>query len=423
MSDFFQPGIISTLHRLTPGGLERLEKNLLEYNEINPIGLVLPALYREFETPAMAGIVEELRKVRYFRRIVCAIGDATPEQYEHAKTFFEGFQVPVTALWLEHPDMLKILSLLKQNEVDPGGPGKGRACWLAFGSLFVDNEIEVVALHDCDIQNYSREIAARLVWPVANPNLGIDFCKGFYARVSNRLHGRVTRLFFTPLVRAIQGMTRELPYLRFLDSFRYALAGEFAMKADLARVIRIPSHWGLEVGVLSEVFRYITPLRVAQVDLTDNYEHKHQELSPEDPEKGLRRMARDIATSLFRSIAQEGIVLGADDLRSLQVYYIRFAQDTIRRYHADAMINGLEFDRHTEDGAVGVFAKALRDGAEAYMQDPLGAPQIPNWNRVASAIPDIFERLDAVNKQMEISPGTRKIAAAPRSNRRARAAT
>ena len=73
-------------------------------------------------------------------------------------------------------------------------------------------------------------------------------------------------------------MTPEIPYLRFLDDFRYALAGEFAMTADLARVIRIPSHWGLEVGVLAEVYRNVAPLRVCQVDLTDNYEHKHQDL-------------------------------------------------------------------------------------------------------------------------------------------------
>lgn len=422
MSDFFQPGIISTLHRLKPGGLERLEADLVRFNRANPIGLVLPALYREFETPAMAAIVNELRHVNYFRRIVCVIGEADREQYKHARTFFEGFQVPVTPLWLEDPRMLEVLGLLKKNEVDPGGPGKGRACWLAFGSLFVDEAIEVVGLHDCDIQNYTREIAARLVWPVAHPNLGMEFCKGYYARVSDRLHGRVTRLFFTPLIRAIQGMTPEIPYLRFLDGFRYALAGEFAMKAELARTIRIPSHWGLEVGVLSEIYRNVSPLRISQVDLADNYEHKHQDLSAGDPEKGLRRMSRDIATSLFRSIAQEGFVLGADHLRSLQVYYIRFAQDTIRRYHADALINGLKFDRHSEDGAVGVFAQALRDGADAYMQDPLGAPQIPNWNRVASAIPDIFDRLQAVNDDLEILPGTRKTVTGPRSSRRARAA-
>ncbi len=420
MSDFFQPGLITTLHRLTPGGTERLESELERFNETNPIGLVLPALYREFQSPAMQGIVDELRTVRYLRRIVCAVGSATREQYEHARTFFEGFQVPVTALWLEDIRMGELLDLLQKNDVSPGGPGKGRACWLAFGTLFTEEDIAIVALHDCDILNYSRELLARLVYPVAHPNLGYEFNKGYYARVSETLHGRVTRLFFTPLVRTVQDLIpTDVPYLKFLDAFRYALAGEFAMRTELARSIRIPSHWGLEVGVLAEVFRNVTSLRVSQVDIVDNYEHKHQELSAEDPEKGLRRMARDIATSLFRSIAQEGHVLTSDHMRSLQIYYIRYAQDTIRRYHSDAVINGLRFDRHAEDTAVQVFAQALGDAAKAFNDDPMGAPQMPNWNRVVSAIPDIYDRLRSITADMQIAPVRRGVQEAPGSSPRA----
>jgi glucosyl-3-phosphoglycerate synthase len=416
MSDFFQPGTITTLHRLTEGGVERLESELERFGDANPVGLVLPALYREFESEAMRGIVEELRQVRYLRRIVCAIGNATKEQYAHARTFFDEFRVPVTALWLEDPRVVELMDLFAKNDLSPGGPGKGRACWMAFGCLFAEEDIDVVALHDCDIRNYSREIVARLVYPLAHPNLGYEFNKGFYARVSETLHGRVTRLFFTPLVRAVQGMTPEIPYLRFLDSFRYALAGEFAMQADLARAIRIPNHWGLEVGVLAEVYRNVSPLRISQVDLADNYEHKHQDLSPGDPEKGLRRMARDIAMSLFRSIAQEGFVLTQDHFRSLLIYYIRFAQDTIRRYYADAVINGLKFDRHAEDVAVHAFAESLRDASAMYLEDPLGAPQIPNWNRVASAIPDVYDRLRSITADMQIAPGTKSTEEQPDSS-------
>jgi glucosyl-3-phosphoglycerate synthase len=138
------------------------------------------------------------------------------------------------------------------------------------------------------------------------------------------------------------------------------------------------------------------------VDIADNYEHKHQELSAEDPEKGLRRMARDIATSLFRSIAQEGFTLTTDHFRSMLIYYIRYAQDTIRRYDADAQINGLSFDRHAEDTAVHSFAESLRDAAKSYQDDPLGAPQIPNWNRVVAAIPDIYPRLREICSTMQV---------------------
>ena len=217
----------------------------------------------------------------------------------------------------------------------------------------------MIALHDCDIVNYDRQLLARLCYAIAHPHLPFDFCKGYYARVTDRMHGRVTRLFMTPLIRALEGMAPGSSFLHYLDSFRYALAGEFAMDIDLARVNRIPADWGLEVGVLAEVYRNCAVARTCQVDLTDNYEHKHQTLSTEDPSKGLARMATDIAKSLFTTLAAEGLVFSADHFRSLEVRYVRMAQDTIARYYADAMLNGLKFDRHAEELAVAVFAKSL----------------------------------------------------------------
>lgn len=265
---------------------------------------------------------------------------------------------------------------------------------MAYGYLLARGQCEVIALHDCDIVNYNRDLLARLCYPVANPNLGMEFCKGFYARVSNVMHGRVTRLFVTPLIRAMQSISPNVPFLQYLDSFRYPLAGEFAMRLNLARVNRIPGDWGLEVGVLAEVHRNCSPSRTCQVDLADNYEHKHQDLSPGDASKGLRRMSCDVAKSLFRTLAGEGVVLGPDHFRSLQVRYVRLAEDTINRYYADAMLNGLDFDRHAEELAVATFAVSLRQAAEEFTADPLGLPLIPNWNRVIAAFPDFFSRLE-----------------------------
>jgi glucosyl-3-phosphoglycerate synthase len=71
------------------------------------------------------------------------------------------------------------------------------------------------------------------------------------------------------------------------------------MKTNLARVNRTPGDWGLEVGVLAEVFRNRAVSRVCQVDVADTYEHKHQTLSEDDASKGLRRMASDIAKSIL----------------------------------------------------------------------------------------------------------------------------
>jgi glucosyl-3-phosphoglycerate synthase len=165
------------------------------------------------------------------------------------------------------------------------------------------------------------------------------------------------------------------------------------MQANLARVNRIPSDWGLEIGVLAEVFRNCAVDRVCQVDLAETYEHKHQALSSDDPTKGLRRMTCEVAKSLLRTLAGEGLVFTQDHFRSLQVRYVRMAEDTIGRYYADAMLNGLEFDRHEEEAAVAAFAESLRQAIEEFLQAPLGNPLIPNWNRVLAAIPDFFDLL------------------------------
>jgi glucosyl-3-phosphoglycerate synthase len=291
-----------------------------------------------------------------------------------------------------------------------GADGKGRSCWMAYGYILASRRAGVIGLHDCDIVNYKREMLARLCYPIANPNINFEFCKGYYARVSDRLHGRVTRLFMTPLLRALQSIVGYIPFLRYMDSFRYPLAGEFAMQADLARVVRIPSDWGLEVGVLAEIYRNCSTKRVCQVDIADEYQHKHQELSADDPEKGLMRMAGDIGRSLFRILSAEGIRFDSGMMLSLLARYRRIAEDTVSRYHADAMINGLTFDRHEEETAAETFARALKMAADDFFADPLGAPLIPNWNRVSAALPGFLgaleEAVDADNDEL-VSRGTR----------------
>jgi glucosyl-3-phosphoglycerate synthase len=178
------------------------------------------------------------------------------------------------------------------------------------------------------------------------------------------------------------------------------------MRTHVARVNRIPGDWGLEVGVLAEVFRNCAVSRICQVDLTENYEHKHQILSADDATKGLRRMTADIAKSLFRTLASEGVVFAEAEFRVLQVRYVRMAQDILARYYADAMLNGLKFDRHSEEVAVATFAQSLREAADEFCRDPLGIPLIPNWNRVVAAIPEFFERiLDAVEQDNRVPSG------------------
>jgi glucosyl-3-phosphoglycerate synthase len=402
MADFFQTGVVTTLHRLNREADDVIEAELVAIADHNRIGLVLPALYAEFEHPAMQRIVRELRTVRYLKRIVVAIGGATREQYLHAASFFRDMPTPVTALWMEDPRVEALFRMLDDQGIGAGVPGKGRTCWLCYGYLLAREDVDVIALHDCDIRNYEKRLLTRLCYPVANPNLGFEFCKGFYARATTKLHGRVTRLFFTPLVRALITLQPTTPFLRYLDSFRYALSGEFAMRADLARVNRIPSDWGLEVGMLAEVFRNCALSRICQVDIADNYDHKHQLLSESDATAGLRRMTLEIAKNLFRTLAAQGCVLADAEFRTLLVHYRQLAQDTINKYYADAMLNNLEFDRHAEASAVTAFIDSLREAAAAYTENPMSLPTIPTWNRVLHAIPGMFDLILDAAEEMEI---------------------
>ena len=285
MSDFFQTGIVTTLHSLGRPSLERLEQELRVYSLARPVALVLPALYSEFEGPAMPRIVEELAKVKYLGQIILVLGRASDKEFARVRQFMAPIPYEVKIVHNEGVRIREIYDTIKRNGLDAGKDGKGRSCWLAYGYVLAAGKSDVIALHDCDIVSYSREMVARLCYPVANPNLDFAFCKGYYSRVTDRMHGRVTRLLVTPLVRSIQQLIGMNRFLLFLDSFRYPLAGEFCMTTDMARVNRIPWDWGLEVGSLAEVYRNFSPRRVCQVDIAATYEHKHQALSAEDPEK------------------------------------------------------------------------------------------------------------------------------------------
>jgi glucosyl-3-phosphoglycerate synthase len=405
MSDFHQNGVVTVLHRLGQPNVERLEAELERHARANPIALVLPSLYSELEGPALKGIVETLKTVRYLNEIVISLDRASALEFRLAKEYFAVLPQRVRLIWNDGDRIQEILKLLVSNGIDIGLQGKGRGCWMASGYVLALRQSKVIALHDCDILSYNREYLTRLCYPVANPNMGYEFCKGYYSRVTDRLHGRVTRLFITPMLRSLQQLVGPHPLLTFLDSFRYPLAGEFAMLRDLARINRIPGDWGIEIGVLAEVSRNCALRRICQADIADAYEHKHQPLSADNPDEGLLKMCADITKSLFRNLSSEGVVLSESLLKTLRATYLQAAQEAISRYEYDAAINSLKFDRHKERTAVEAFLKGIKLAAEGFLEDPLGVPMISNWSRVAAAVPDIFDRLtDAVEQDHAWNP-------------------
>lgn len=288
MSDFHQSGPVTAIPRLVARPVAELEERLLALTQRFPVAVVMPMIPSEMDRPALGRILSELVQVGYIDSLVISLNRATVADYERAVEYFEPYRGRKIILWSEAPAVRQFLDHMDSAGLYTGEPGKGRACWLAMGYVLAEERVEYLAFQDADVVNYDREMLARLVLPCIDPTVDFDFVKGYYARVSDRLHGRVTRLFLAPLLAAFTRLIGQDPYIRYLSSFRYPLSGEFAMKCDLAERMRLACDWGLEIVTLFEALRHRAPVRTGQVELAERYDHKHQELSAEDPSKGLQ---------------------------------------------------------------------------------------------------------------------------------------
>ncbi len=396
MGDFHQNGVITTLHNLSNRSFSDMEQELIGFSKTRPMALILPSLYSELQGEALPAIIEHLKEVPYLNQIIIGLDRADQQQYRDAIGFFSALPQHHRVLWNDGPRLQALDAKLQALGLAPKELGKGRNVWYCMGYTLASGKAESVALHDCDITTYDRELLARLIYPVANPRFNYEFCKGYYARVANgKINGRVSRLLVSPLLSALKKTVGHTDYLNYMGSFRYPLAGEFSFRRDVLSDLRIPSDWGLEIGVLSEMHRNFASNRLCQVDIADNYDHKHQDLSLDNDQGGLSKMSIDITKALFRKLATQGVVFSQETFRSLKATYFRMALDIVETCHNDAIMNGLSLDIHEEEQAVEMFAENIIKAGEVFFNSPMEKPFIPSWNRVISAVPDIFEQLTA----------------------------
>ena len=394
MGDYFQNGPITTLHDFGLRTADDLDRDLVEWGKSRPMSLIIPSLFSELGGPALNHIVDELAQVPFLDQIIIGLARANEAEFHEARNFFARLPQPTRILWNDGPRMRAIHDLFEEHNIAPTEAGKGRNVWYCMGYFLASGVGEIVGLHDADIVTYDRSMVSRLFYPVVHPTFGYSFAKGYYFRTDGeRLNGRVVRLLVTPLIRALRQCLGDNDYLDYLDSFRYPLAGEFAMHINVVRNLRIPSDWGLEIGVLSEVHRRYTTQRICQVDLAGAYDHKHQQVSFDDPSTGLHKMSRDISNAMFRKLAIGGQTLSPEIFRTIKASYYRNALDMVERYGNLAAINGLTFDTHSEEQLVEVFAQAIMDAGDDFLSYPMESPFISSWARVQSAVPDAFERL------------------------------
>jgi len=394
LADFHQSGSVATLHNLRTSSVDDLNRELASMSATRPITLILPSLFSELEGDALPAILDHLSNVPYLHRIVIGLDRADEAQFRHAKSFFSRLPQDHVVLWNDGPRLQAVDKRLKELELSPSEPGKGRNVWFCMGYVLARADTAVVAVHDCDVLTYDSEMLARLVYPVANPNFPYQMSKGFYPRVADgKLNGRASRLLVSPLLQAMKRVLGPRDYLDFLSEFRYPLAGEFAMRTSILPDMRIPSDWGLEIGLLSEAWRNLSPRSVCQVDISDRYDHKHQTLSADDASTGLSRMSVDICKAIYRKLAADGTVFSEEIFRSIKATYFRTALDMIETYYNDAKMNGLHVDRHTEEATVELFAANIMKSGAVFLDNPMETPFIPNWSRVHAADPDIMRAM------------------------------
>lgn len=394
MADFYQNGTVTTLHNLAQRDPKDMAAELLTFSKTRSLGLILPSLFSELEGEALPDIINKLKDVEYLSEIVIGLDRADLAQYKHALSFFGQLPQHHRVLWNDGPRLQAIDAKLQALGLAPKELGKGRNVWYCMGYILASGKTESIALHDCDIVTYERDLLDKLLYPVANPMFNYEFSKGYYARVANgKINGRVSRLLVTPLLKALKKTVGHCDYLEFMDSFLYPLAGEFSFRRDVLTDIRIPSDWGLEIGVLSEMFRNYSANRVCQVDIATTYDHKHQDMSLNDTSGGLSKMSIDISKALIRKLATQGETFTPATFRTLKATYYRIALDYVETYRNDAMMNGLDLDIHSEEKAVEMFAQNILTAGNTFLEQPMETPFIPSWNRVISAIPDILSQL------------------------------
>ena len=396
MVDFHQNGNIATLHNLRTRSLAEMTYELETFAQTRRMSLILPCLYSELETDAMPNILAELAKVTYLHRVIIGLDRADEAQFRHAKQFFEGLNQNHIVIWNDSPRMIALGNRLEQMGLAPAEQGKGKNVWTSIGYLIGCQDSAVMAIHDCDILTYTNELLARLIYPVANPTFPYQVAKGYYARIGGeKLNGRVTRLLVSPLLIALKRVIGDRDYLDYLRSFRYPLSGEFAMRTNILPDLRIPSDWGLEIGVLSEAWRNLAPKAVCQVEIADAYDHKHQALSPEDAATGLNRMSTDICKAVFRKLAADGTIFTPNVFRTLKATYYRSALDLLDAYYSDAQMNGLTVDRHSEEASIELFAENIMRAGQTFLDNPHETPFIATWNRVHAADPEFLRDMQA----------------------------
>jgi glucosyl-3-phosphoglycerate synthase len=165
----------------------------------------------------------------------------------------------------------------------PLGPGKGEALRCAVSAIDAD----VFVFLDADVTSYSPDFVGALVAPLAD--LGVQLVKPAYRRSLNGRAdegGRVTELLARPLLR------RFFPALATVNQ---PLAGETAIRREALDDLTIANGYGIEIGMLIDVYRRYGRDAIGEVDLGERV-HRNR------PLRELRTHADDVLGAVLARV-------------------------------------------------------------------------------------------------------------------------
>jgi glucosyl-3-phosphoglycerate synthase len=370
---------------------EAMEEKVWKASAKIPVGVLIPALFRDLSSDAMHHIIDVLADTEYVSKIYISLDQADINEFHQAKKIVRPLGNKAMLIWNDKPQVAAVIGRIEK-QLTLGVRGKGRAVLTGLGYIIGKGEVSAIAFHDADIVTYDRDFLTRLLFPLMY--MRFQFVKGYYARYDKKLYGRVTRLFYFPLVRTLKDMFGSTEFLDYMGDFRYPLSGEFATYTSQARMIQFPSDWGIEVGLLGEIYRLVRESRICQIELTSRYDHKHQQVGSQN-EKGLFKMASDIARTFFTHLASNGVSLNTEVFRTIRLTYLKHAREMVGMYEslAEMYERRITFDFHEELKTVELFAGAIDSGVVDFCDQHYGSPLIPDWKRVESAIDGILTDL------------------------------
>lgn len=331
--------------------------------------LVVPTLATEFtdpeNRPVFTNILRHLGRLTYLSKIIFGLDRATDEEALELVNLLKRHKINNYVIQHNEGEGFKHLyQVLTEAGYGLEQPGKGKNMFMSFGVAQALGA-QCIGVVDADIKTFHRRQLDRLFYPVLV--LDYKFSKASYTRIGdNRMYGRVKRLLMDPLLLALKRKftdSGEDKYLRIIDyllAFNYQLSGEVVFDTSLLKRMHFATNWGVEIFTLMEVYRKAT--NVAQVQFDSRpFDHKHQQASFEDREKGLFKMAIDIVTTIFSAlVVEEGLEISDYFIQDITLTYLDVADELIKKYADNSSFSTLHYDRNAEEAMVrGIFKDAI----------------------------------------------------------------